>query len=213
MDARKKDRIVEVSLTALFQRWTAPDNLRRNSQAMADEFRDIITQVAERGPDDDGDEMELWMGELTEHLVISRRTRVWPTVKDMIDAAAWVNDQRHDQRRVAVDVRMAETTLGVSAREKLAAEVAKQIKLGATISEFHIYGQVADDMVKHEFVTLADLAPYRKSAYMKRKLLHGEGGAEWAARWVAEQEAKTHIAVQIAGDRAAAHDELPPGDR
>ena len=198
MDARKKDHMISDRLAALFQRYTAPENLRQVPQAQADEFADIVRQVAERAPADDGTDLELWLGELTEHLVISRRTRQWPTVPEMIDAASNVNEQRHKEGRQMAVLNTA--VAAMTPRDMTAAVTAKHIQAGRSIPEPHIYGQVADDMIRLGLITKADLKRYRQYAYQIRKRTYGEDHAD---RWVAQQQGVT-ADVELARTETAA---------
>ncbi len=71
-------------LSSYLDRRSPPQRIAKNPAAMAAEFRDLLAVVLRQAP---GRDIEAWWDGMERHLAENAKTRAWPTVAEIVDAA------------------------------------------------------------------------------------------------------------------------------
>lgn len=154
---------IEARVGQWLDRRSPPRNL--TDQQRADMRREILDAVAKAAPSNAVDE---WIGELLEKMTLHMKTMSWPAPG--IFAQMGVAIYRSAQP--------LEVAAGPTAVDRFAADV----RAGRPVSEHLLFsGRVAGEALRRVLIDFDAVRAYQRSAFLKRKAVHGLPDAlRWA---------------------------------
>lgn len=161
-------------ITGLFERWlerfTPPQGMRGNTDAMADEKMSLLRLLLKHAPPDD---FGTFVADALMHCEHGMKTRAWPTVFELRSACRDI-------------LKQSLPVAGSSAKPTDSAELtAARMHRGEAVGEAWLYGILACEMIARGLIDQDTMRKYRSAAYFNRKDVYGE---ESARRWQAEAE-------------------------